>query len=94
MSISPTETEGSKKRLIYNYDGWGAFLRGQTPEAIRESIDILADPQITTVMLSPNIGQSVNYPSDVSELCHWKPLDPETEATLQKGMGPIFTQVT
>jgi len=86
--------DGSSNRLIYNYDGWGAFLRGQTPEDVRESIDILADSQITTVMLSPNIGQSVNYPSEVSELCHWRPLSEETQAILEKGMGPIFSKLT
>jgi hypothetical protein len=94
MASTVPQSDNSTSRLIYNYDGWGAFLRGQTPEAVRESIDILADSQITTVMLSPNIGQSVNYPSDVSELCHWRPLSAETQATLEKGMGPIFSKLT
>ncbi len=94
MATTTPQTDESSNRLIYNYDGWGAFLRGQTPEDIRESIDILADSQITTVMLSPNIGQSVNYPSEVSELCHWRPLSEETQAILEKGMGPIFSKLT
>ncbi len=94
MATTTLPYDGSAHRLIYNYDGWGAFLRGQTPEDVRESIDILADSQITTVMLSPNIGQSVNYPSDVSELCHWRPLSEKTQAILEKGMGPIFSKLT
>ena len=82
------------RRILYYYDGWGPFLRGGSPEALRESIDILTDSQITTVLLSPNIGQSVSYPSAVSELSHWRPLSPESDAALQKGMGPFFTKVT
>ncbi len=81
-------------RFLYYYDGWGPFLRGGKPENLKESIDILADSQITTVLLSPNIGQAVSYPSEVSDLVHWRPLDPETEQALSTGMGPFFAQVT
>lgn len=81
-------------RTLYYYDGWGPFLRGGRPENLCESIDILANSQITTVLLSPNIGQSVSYPSEVSQLSHWRPLSPETDAALKKGMGPFFTKVT
>ncbi|MEZ5277794.1 MAG: hypothetical protein R3F07_15540 [Opitutaceae bacterium] len=88
---NPTQT---RRRILYYYDGWGPFLRGGKPENLCESIDILADSQITTVLLSPNIGQSVSYPSEVSQLSHWRPLSPETEAALRKGMGPFFTTVT
>lgn len=81
-------------RTLYYYDGWGPFLRGGKPENLCESIDILADSQITTVLLSPNIGQSVSFPSEVSQLSHWRSLNPETETELKKGMGPFFTKVT
>ena len=92
--MPPTTPAESTDRFLYYYDGWGPFLRGGKPENLQESIDILADSQITTVLLSPNIGQSVSYPSDVSELSHWRPLSPEDDAILKKGMGPFFTKVT
>jgi hypothetical protein len=75
------------RRLFYNLDGWSPFYRGQSQAAIRRAIDRLAGSQITAVMLSSGIGQSVNYPSQVSELSHWRPLKPEVRAELYRVMG-------
>ena len=36
------------------------------------SIDVFSGSQTTTMMLCPNLGQGVNYPGQVSELCHWR----------------------
>jgi len=94
MTTPDTPTKRPPGRFLYYYDGWGPFLRGGKPENLKECIDILADSQITTVLLSPNIGQSVSYPSEVSELSHWRPLSPESDAILKQGMGPFFTKVT
>jgi hypothetical protein len=94
MTPSMPKPANSTGRFLYYYDGWGPFLRGGKPENLKESIDILADSQITTVLLSPNIGQAVSYPSEVSDLVHWRPLSPETKEALRKGMGPFFAKVT
>jgi hypothetical protein len=75
------------RRLFYNLDGWSPFYRGHSPAAIRATIDRLAGSQVTTVMLSSGLGQSVNYPSQVSELCHWRPLEPQVRAELYRVMG-------
>ena len=75
------------QRLLYNYDGWSPFYRGHSPAALRSVIDRLAGSQVTTLMLSSGLGQSVNYPSEVSELCHWRPLEAKVRAELYHVMG-------
>src|SRR6516165_10348224 len=52
-----------KRRLLYNYDAWGPFLKGHSTEKINANIDVFLNTQVTTVMLSPNAGQSLTYPS-------------------------------
>ncbi len=75
------------RRLCFNYDGWSPFYNGSAPADIRRAIDRLAGTQVTTVMLSPSLGQSVNYPSQVSELCHWRALAPGVREELYHVMG-------
>lgn len=75
------------RRLLYNYDGWSPFYRGHSASALRSVIERLAGSQVTTLMLSSGLGQSVNYPSQVSELCHWRPLEPKVRAELYHVMG-------
>lgn len=77
------------RRLIYNYDSWAPFYEVQTAEDIRANTDIFAGSQVTTVMLCPNIAQSMNYPSQVSEMCHGRPQSPEARAKLHQEMGSI-----
>jgi hypothetical protein len=84
MDNKPTS---QPRRLFYNLDAWSPFYRGQSPAAIRVAIERLAGSQVTAVMLSSGIGQSVNYPSEVSEMCHWRPLQPEVRAELYRVMG-------
>lgn len=75
------------RRLNFNYDGWSPFYKGPAVTAIRSAINRFAGTQLTTIMLSPSLGQSVNYPSQVSELCHWRPLEPKVRAELYHVMG-------
>ena len=82
------------RRLLYNYDAWGPFLKGHSMEAIHRNIDLFAGTQVTTVMLSPNAGQSVSYPSQVGDMCHSRPLSAEQRTILYKGMGEVFAKAT
>ena len=77
----------SQRRLIFNYDGWSPFYKGPAVAAIRSAIERFEGTQLTTIMLSPSLGQSVNYPSKVSELCHWRALEPKTREELYHVMG-------
>jgi len=72
---------------MFNYDGWSPFYRGPAVESIRAAIARFAGTQLTTIMLSPSLGQSVNYPSQVSELCHWRPLAPKVREELYHVMS-------
>jgi hypothetical protein len=72
---------------MFNYDGWSPFYKGPTADSIRLAVDRFAGTQLTTIMLSPSLGQSVNYPSQVSELCHWRPLEPKVREELYHVMG-------
>jgi len=90
----PQALLGNKRRLLYNYDAWGPFLKGHSIEKINENIDVFSNTQITTVMLSPNAGQSLTYPSKVGEMCHSRELTQEQQAVLYKGMGEVFGKAT
>lgn len=94
MGKQPPSPSPAPFPLHYYYDGWGPFLRGGSTRELTESIDILADSHVSTVLLSPNIGQSVSYPSSVSELCHSRVSDSATNARIEAGMGPHFARVT
>jgi len=87
-------TKSEPRRLLYNYDAWGPFLKGHSTEAIHRNIDLFSGTQVTTVMLSPNAGQSLSYPSQVGEMCNSRPLDSEQQAILHKGMGEVFAKAT
>jgi hypothetical protein len=63
-------------------------------EDLRENVDLLRDTQVTTVMLSPNFGQSMCYPSEVSELCHWREHSPDEKAVFHREMGPRFARAS
>lgn len=76
-----------KRRLMFNYDGWSPFYKGPAVASIRAAIERFAGTQLTTLMLSPSLGQSVNYPSRVSELCHWRPLEPKVREELYHVMS-------
>ena len=76
-----------QRRLMFNYDGWSPFYKGAAVAAIRSAVERFEGTQVTTIMLSPSLGQSVNYPSQVSELCHWRPLSPATRDELYHVMG-------
>jgi|UniRef100_UPI00404AAA8C hypothetical protein len=87
-------TPSKSRRLIYNYDAWGPFIRPETIDDLQENVDILQGTQVTTVMLSPNFGQSMCYPSEVSELCHWREHSPEEKAVFHHEMGPRFARAS
>lgn len=82
------------RRLIYNYDAWGAFLWVRKPEDIRKNVDLFAGTQVTTLMLCPNMGQSTVYPSKVSEMCHWREQSPEERAKFHHELGTLFAQAS
>ena len=72
---------------MFNYDGWSPFYKGPAVASIRAAIERFAGTQLTTILLSPSLGQSVNYPSQVSELCHWRPLQPKVREELYHVMS-------
>lgn len=82
------------RRLIYNYDAWGAFIRVHRPEDVQANVDLLAGSQVTTVMLSPSMGQSMIYPSQVSELCHWREQDAAERAKFHHELGTMFASAS
>ena len=94
LSRAGSGIRSEPRRLLYNYDAWGPFLKGHSTEAIHRNIDLFSGTQVTTVMLSPNAGQSLSYPSQVGEMCHSRPLDSEQQAILHKGMGEVFAKAT
>ncbi|MDB6128851.1 MAG: hypothetical protein JWM35_2747 [Verrucomicrobia bacterium] len=77
----------SHRRLMFNYDGWSPFYKGPAAASIESAIERFAGTQVTTIMLSPSLGQGVNYPSRVSELCHWRPLSQGTRDELYHVLG-------
>lgn len=84
---SPSALRGRPRRLLYNYDAWSPFLQGFSPDEIYKNIDMFLGTQVTTVMLSPNAGQSVVYPSQVGEMSHSVEITPEERADIYKAMG-------
>lgn len=82
------------RRLIYNYDAWGPFLWVHQPEDLRKNLDLFAGSQVTTVMLSPSLGQSTVYPSEVSEMCHWREQSPAARREFHHEMGTMYAAAT
>ena len=83
-----------RRRLIYNYDAWGVFLWVHDVADIRKNIDLFAGSQVTTIMLCPNMGQSTVYPSNVSEMCHWREQTPDERAKFHHELGTLFAQAS
>jgi hypothetical protein len=79
--------QARRRRLCYNYDAWAPFLHGLSREEIHKNIDMFLGTQVTTVMLSPNVGQSVTYPSQVGEMSHTVEMTPEERAKIHQAMG-------
>lgn len=82
------------RRLIYNYDAWGPFIRPKTVEDLRANVDLFEGSQVNTVMLSPNFAQSMCYPSEVSEICHWRAHLPEQRKEFHQHMGTHFARAS
>ncbi len=82
------------RRLLYNYDGWGPFLNGPSLDAIDRNVDMFQGTALTTIMFSPNVGQSMCYPSEVSEFCHTVPIPEKDRAQFNREMGPPFVRGT
>ncbi len=92
--FAPPAMPTGPRRLIYNYDAWGPFIRPETISDLRENVDLFAGSQVSTVMLGPNFGQSMVYPSAVSEMCHWRKHSPEERAEFHRRMGPRFARAS
>lgn len=84
----------ARRRLIYNYDAWGAFIRVHRPEEVQANVELFAGSQVTTVMLSPSMGQSMVYPSQVSELCHWREQSAAERAKFHHELGTMFASAS
>jgi len=82
----------SRRRLIYNYDAWSPFYQGHAEKAIGGAIAPLLRTQVTTLALSPNVGQSLSYPSRVGEMCHTHRTSAQAEAEIYKGMGDVVAR--
>ena len=82
------------RRLIYNYDAWGPFIRPETIEDLKTNVDLFEGSQVNTVMLGPNFGQSMCYPSEVSEMCHWREHSPEERKEFHFSMGTRFARAS
>lgn len=83
------EKPRARRRLCYNYDAWAPFYTGHSPEQIFRNVDMFRGTQVTTLMLSPNVGQSLIYPSAAGEMCHSRKLDAKTAADVRQGMGDM-----
>lgn len=75
------------RRLSYNYDAWSPFYDGKSRDIIHHNIDRFRGTQVTTILLSPNAGQSLTYPSTVGEMCLSKGINAEQRSHLYKNMG-------
>ncbi len=75
------------RRLSYNYDAWSPFYDGKSREIIHHNIDRFRGTQVTTILLSPNAGQSLTFPSAVGEMCLSKKINAEQRSHLYKNMG-------
>lgn len=57
--------------LFYNYDAWNTFFLGADDSSIETNIALIADTGVTTLMLSPNVGQAfICRPGAYLEMCH------------------------
>src|ERR1039457_2242569 len=57
--------------LFYNYDAWNAFLLGADDSSIQSNLAPLFQTGVTTLMLSPNVGQAfICRPGTDLEMCH------------------------
>ncbi|GMW00375.1 MAG: hypothetical protein AMXMBFR84_15120 [Candidatus Hydrogenedentota bacterium] len=57
-------------RILYNSDGDNMFIYKQppmTPEDVYRHVDEVADTEVTTFLMSPNIGMTLNYPTKVGD---------------------------
>ena len=61
LLCSGLRTIGSE--VFYNYDGWNLFYYGADDSSISKGLAPLASNGVTTVMLSPNVGQTFVCPS-------------------------------
>jgi hypothetical protein len=89
---SPALPARSRRRLIYNYDAWSPFYQGHSEKAIRGAIAPMLGTQVTTLALSPNVGQSLSYPSRVGEMCHTHRVSEQAKAEIYKGMGDVVAR--
>ena len=83
---------GKSRRLCYNYDAWSPFYEGLSAPAIHANVDMFAGTQVTTLMLSPNIGQALSYPSQVGEMCHSRESAAPVLEQVRSGMGEMVAQ--
>jgi hypothetical protein len=91
ISTEPPSPPSSSRpyRFIYNSDANNMLLYApypMTPETYYPYIDELADSQITSLFVSPNLGMTVTYPTEVGDLIGeyasdelMKPLTPEAK---------------
>ena len=90
----PRALRGRPRRLSYNYDAWAPFYQGLSREEIYKNIDMFLGTQVTTLMLSPNVGQSLTYPSQVGEMCHTVEMTPDEQAYLSKSMVDMVAKAS
>lgn len=59
------------KPLFYNYDAWNTFLLGADDPSIQGNFEFLFQTGVTTLMLSPSVGQAfICRPGTTLEMCH------------------------
>lgn len=61
----------SAHRFIYNSDGDNMFIHTQPPmrvEQVQAYVDEVADTQVTTLFVCPQVGMATNYPSQVGDM--------------------------
>ncbi len=72
-----TATIAAPLRLCYNYDAWNLFYYGADDSKIQMALAPLVSNGVSTVMLSPNVGQAfICVPGIHLDMCHSNGVSP------------------
>lgn len=71
LDLYPLKSAEPRPRFIYNSDADNMFIYKDPPMSpadVHRYVDEIADTGATTLYISPNIGMTVNFPGQVSEM--------------------------
>ena len=90
VDLVPLEKAKPPYRLIYNCDANNMFIYDDppmTPADVHKQIDQVAETGVTSFFMSPNVGMTMNFPSEVGEMIGAK-ASPELAARITPDAAP------